>query len=228
MKTLYGKLMLAIAIFVCFSAHAQKTKMEPINRFMIHGRATYRGAYFGAELQIKNRWLYYFNRTAEKYPLTNEPIGYDPGYERTKDGAASQLRAPKESFKTTTLGMGRVLTAPSKKGWVAAKAGISMVNYKNFEFAQIPRDSIVEYTYFLIIPLPLVYYTPSHSYKAISEKGIGLHLAVDGEFLLTSWLGVGGGVEAILSGPKSRLTYNLGFSIGYMRPGKSKKDPAAL
>ncbi len=207
MKTLQHQLLCAAVLLLTQIAIGQKDTSAPFNRYLFHTSIIHKGFSVGAEVQLKNRWLFYISRSNESCEAGNLPPSYRAGSHTDFWGIRFNFSAPNETLKTTTIGAGRVLTAPQRKSWVAAKAGVSAIRYQHYEFTKVP-DGVYNFS------------GQSHSHDTITDNSIGLHLSVVAILPITSWLGIGAGMETILSGPKSRITYNLGLSFGYLKPKK--------
>lgn len=199
--------------------NAQPIKPWSIRRAYINLSAALNdGSTAQLNLHFNNRWVGFIGHDGGHPKSKNLPKNYVPG-RGSFFGIEWENAVPKDEYSVVTLGVGRVLTAPSDKAWVIGTFGISAGRYNELQFTPQRMDAYNIW----IAGGTSSNYRDTASFKTM----VGVAPGIEAHVNLSRFMAVTAGAKMHISTAGIFPRFQLGFDFGLMRPSRKnmiKKD----
>lgn len=225
MKQLNTLIAATVLLIAALQSNAQTTSEKPwqVRRAYLSANAGTDGG-FGVALHFNNGWAAMASSISGSNTAKNLPHDYQAG-SGTVLWIPINGSDPRDEFKSYTLGMGKVLTTASDKGWIMATAGINVCQYSKQVFVRNnnPTNTYTP-TYDWFTALFGISQTSYENYDHHLEKetGFGASLGLQANVNLFRFMGLGGGANLQVNTAAIIPSAWVGINVGIMRPAKQK------
>jgi hypothetical protein len=192
--------------------NAQETNPWSVRRAYINFSAALNdGSTAQLNLHFNNRWVGVVGYDAGHPKSKNLPVNYMPG-RSFFFGMEHESAVPTDEYRVVTLGVGRVLTAPSDKAWIIGTCALSGGRYNELQFTPQRAEA---YNMWLVSGITSNYRDTSQ-FKTM----VGIAPGIEAHVNLFRFMAVSAGAKMHISTAGILPRFQLGFDFGLMRPSR--------
>ncbi len=175
------------------------------------------GGKFGLEAIFDNKWVFSAEIQGGSMDSKNLPKDYQAGTTYLFTVPFSNA-TPTDEFNSYALNVGRVITKPSDRAWIVAKAGLSYTSIDETQYARnTSPTTVADYG---IFGLFIAENSSNYSHTTVKKSTVGLPLALTLHANLSRYVGVLAGIKANINPVRSNIGVEMGLAFGLMRPSR--------